>query len=35
MTGDCHVGFYERRGVRFPPATHQVGWPVTSGFASR
>lgn len=24
MTGDCHVRFYESRGVRFPPATHQV-----------
>ena len=23
MTGDCHVRFYESRGVRFPPATHQ------------
>jgi hypothetical protein len=22
MTGDCHVRFCERRGVRFPPATH-------------
>jgi hypothetical protein len=21
MTGDCHVRFCERRGVRFPPAT--------------
>ena len=24
MTGDCHVRFYERRGVRLPPATHRV-----------
>ena len=24
MTGDCHVGFYQRRVVRFLPATHQV-----------
>jgi len=24
MTGDCHVRFYESRGVRFPPATHQA-----------
>jgi hypothetical protein len=24
MTGDCHVRFCERRGVRFPPATHLV-----------
>lgn len=23
MTGDRHVRFYESRGVRFPPATHQ------------
>jgi hypothetical protein len=23
MTGDCHVRFWERRGVRFPPATYQ------------
>jgi len=22
MTGDCHVGFCERREVRFLPATH-------------
>ena len=22
MTGDCHVRFCERRGVRLPPATH-------------
>lgn len=22
MNGDVHVGFYERRGVRLPPATH-------------
>ena len=24
MTGDCHVRFYERRGVRLPPATHPI-----------
>src|SRR4051794_22149979 len=24
MSGDVHVRFYERRGVRFPPATHLV-----------
>jgi len=24
MTGDFQVGFYERWGVRFPPATHQA-----------
>ena len=22
MTGDCHARFYERRGVKLPPATH-------------
>ena len=24
MTGDCHVRFCESRGVRLPPAPHQV-----------
>ena len=27
MTGDRQVRFYERRGVRFPPATHPISRP--------
>ena len=39
MTGDCHVRFCERRGVRFPPATRlrarYVAWPGVPGRAFR
>ena len=39
MTGDCHVRFCERRGVRFPPATRlrvrSRGWPGSSGLPIR
>src|SRR5215207_2433687 len=33
MTGDCHVRFCESRGVRFPPATHQVEGKQKQGAA--
>ena len=28
VSREAHAGFYERRGVRFPPATHPIyaGW---------
>ena len=34
-TGDFHVGFYERRGVRFPPALTRYGVLITIGCIGR
>ena len=35
MTGDCHVRFCERRGVRFPPATRLLELPLRTCGAPR
>src|SRR5690242_5300939 len=35
VTGDCHARFYERRGVKLPPATHHRVKTLFKGWSFR